>query len=70
MLGRKLVAKSKEIKAKLSPETVAIMENARQYNPMFGGGDKEKWNEAAKKFNAAVVAETGDTSDCCKMAIY
>lgn len=70
MLGRQNVAKSAAIKAKLSAETIAIMEEAKKYNPIFGGGDKEKWNEAAVKFNAAVIAETGDTSDLCKMAIF
>jgi hypothetical protein len=60
MLGRHVVKRNAEIEDKLSVETKAIMEGMNVYNPMFGGGDKEIWNAAAKKFNGAAIAELGE----------
>lgn len=70
MLGRHVVKRNAEIEDKLSTETRAIMEGMNVYNPMFGGGDKEIWNAAAKKFNAAAVAELGEEAKLILRRIF
>jgi hypothetical protein len=70
MLGRHVVKRNAEIESKLSAETKAIMEGMNVYSPMFGGGDKEVWNAAAKKFNAAAIAEIGEEAKAILRRIF
>lgn len=70
MLGRHVIKKSAEIESKLSAETKSIMEGMNIYNPMFGGGDKEIWNAAARKFNQAAIAELGEEAQTILRRVF